>query len=147
MINELYKYIEQNKIDIVEDSNYVLDKLKGMYDQDTDTILLSKRLTEEELKYVLLEEIAHREVGVIPTFIFSNADKIKRSRNEYKALKYCYSKLIPKDNINRLYDMNMTLYEASEELGITEEFIKRSYELIRRDYELNICEAKSRKSR
>jgi hypothetical protein len=43
--------------------------------------------------------------------------------------------------------MNMTLYEASEELGITEEFIKRSYELIRRDYELNICEAKSRKSR
>lgn len=136
-LNEMYNYIEDNNIELICKD---LKKLNASYikENNFECILLNENIKNEcKLKCVLMEEIAHREVGVIPTNIFQNDyyNKLERSKNEFKALKYSSNEIIPFNIFKQYIKQDMTKFEVSEELGITEEFLERAYPILKEKLE------------
>lgn len=134
----LYNYADKENINISYTDE--LKKLNGLYMKidNEDYILLDNKLDGIDEKMALAEEIAHYEVGVIPTLPYSNDyyNKLMRSKNEFKAFKWMANEIIPKDKLKLFLRQNMTKFEIAEELGITVEFVEKAYKL----YEDNLKE-------
>lgn len=130
-INELYKYIEDNNIHLI-----YTDKLTSVYGlylniDNEDFIFIRNNLTKEEEYFTLNEEIAHYKVGVIPTKAFSNDynDKLLRSKNEYKAFKWCVNELLPVNTLKSILRQNKYQYEVAEELNLPQDFVGKAFDL------------------
>lgn len=54
-------------------------------------------------------------------------DKTLIDKAEYRANKWAFKTLIPKDNIISYLQEEKTKYEVSEELGVTEELLEKAY--------------------
>jgi len=55
-------------------------------------------------------------------------DKELVDKNEYKATKWAFKALINKERLIALSKQNLSKYEISEELGVTEELLDKAYD-------------------
>jgi len=135
---ELYKYAEDKNINISYTNK--LNTANGLYlnVDNEDYIILNNNLEGVEEKMVLAEEVAHYSVGVTPTLPFSTDyyNRLIRSKNEFKAFKWCMYNLIPLDRLIFLIKQNKTIYDIAEELNITQDFLAKVLEY----YELDLKE-------
>ena len=130
-MEEIYEYIERNNIEVVFAN---LKDVNGLYidDNDVHIILINKKIKNtEEIKCILIEELTHYKVGVVPTTAFCGdyCQKLQRSKNEFKALKSIINELIPKETFKKFLESDTTKYEISQELGIPEEILEKAYYL------------------
>lgn len=130
-LSDLYEYLEKNNITLV-----YTDKITSVYAiylkiDDEDFILIKKGLTEDEEFFTLTEEIAHYKMGVMPNNAFSKNynDKLIRSKNEYKAFKYCVNELLPVETLKTILTGNMLKYEIANELHLPEKFVGKALDL------------------
>lgn len=128
-----------NFYDIAESNNISVFNAKidanGYYFNvnNNPTIIINNNLSSKEEELVLAEEVAHYSVGVTPTLPFANDyySKLIRSKNEFKAFKWLQDKLIPYDMQKYKYH---TLWELAEELNIPVEFIEKTIEYRKENY-------------
>lgn len=130
-LNELYEYLERNNINLI-----YTNKLTSVYAiylkiDNENFILIKNGLSEDEEFFTLTEEIAHFQAGVIPNNAFSKnyTDKLIRSKNEFKAFKYCVNELLPVDKLKSILTNNMFKYEIANELHLPEQFVSRALDL------------------
>lgn len=132
----LYNYADKENINISYTNN--LKKSNGLYMKvnDEDYIILDNKLDGIDENMALAEEIAHYEVGVVPTIPFKNDyyNMLIRSKNEFKAFKWMANEIIPKDNLKLFLKQNMSKFEIADELGITVEFVEKAYKLYEDDF-------------
>lgn len=127
-INDIYKYAENENIK-VKSYNFNCDYWKGqcIYDKFDCIIYLNSNISDRKLeKCTLAHEIGHYKQGIIQNKLLSTSyrDTLIRSVNDFRANKWAISKLIPFDTFKRFLDRNMTKFEVSEELEVTEEFVE-----------------------
>ena len=112
-------------------NNY--DNLKdsdGLY--FNSCILLSKKILNTFLeKEVLAEELGHHFMGVIPSLPFSTDyyNKIIRSKNEFKALKWQVNNLIPFSKLNRFLKLNYSKFDIAEELDVSASLVEDAFNI------------------
>lgn len=125
-IDELYKYVEDENI------TYIKADLKDAYgycSEENKLIILDNKINNIVLeKCTLAEECGHYFAGINPTIPVSNDyfTKIQRSKNEFKAVKWAISKLIPINTFKSLIKPDTFKYEVAEQLEVTEDFIEKA---------------------
>lgn len=134
-INLLYKIIEEKNIIYKEEK---LDLLNGfcLCVNDYTCICMNKKIKSEVMyKSVLAEEVAHSQVGIIPSRPLATDyyNKLVRSKNEYNAIKYLVHNFIPKDAFKYIYNPYMTKEDVIDKLQITEELFGRILEYLKGD--------------
>lgn len=128
----MYKFAEDNDISI---SNYKFNNNKKSMCMDLENkfhiaIDYDKIESSCEEMCILAEEIAHYNVGIIPSNLSSNSyfNKLVRCRNEYRATKKAVESLLDpeilKVVINSGYITN--IYDLSEMFNVTPEFMENA---------------------
>lgn len=127
----LYNYADKENINISYTNELKKSNSLYMKIDNEDYILLDNNLDGIDEKMALAEEIAHYEVGVTPSLPCSNDyyNMLIRSKNEFKAFKWMANEFIPKDKLRLFLRQNMSKFEIAEELGITVEFVEKTYNL------------------
>lgn len=130
-LNDLYNIVENEKIEI---KRLDLDNCNGIYlnANNKNLIVINEKIDSYSLeKCTLAEELGHHFTGVSPTppFYDDYFLKLQRSKNEFKALKWCANKLIPFNILKSLIQRNMTKFDIINEVDITEDFINKVYNL------------------
>lgn len=118
---DLYKLAEEENITFYYDN---LKDSDGLY--FNNCILLSKKILNSFLeKEVLAEELGHHFMGVIPSLPFSTDyyNKLIRSKNEFKALKWMVYNLIPKNKLNQFLKLNYSKFDIADEFGVNASLI------------------------
>jgi len=107
-----------------------LREAKGMYItcNDTNVILLNKNdiKTNKEELCTLAEELGHYYCNA--SYPIECTDKTLIDKAEYRATKYAFKTLINKERLIALSKQNLSKYEISEELGVTEELLDKAYD-------------------
>jgi len=126
-LNKLYNVAEKEKIYVKE---MCLREAKGMYItcNDTNVILLNKNdiKTNKEELCTLAEELGHYYCNA--SYPIECTDKTLIDKAEYRATKYAFKTLINKERLIALSKQNLSKYEISEELGVTEELLDKAYD-------------------
>lgn len=128
---ELYKYAKDENIK-VKKMNFEIDEWKGQCSYNTSKciIYLNANLNNDiQEKCVLAHEIGHYKKGIICNDLLSTYYKniLTRSINDFRANKWAVNKLIPLEQFKRFIGTNISLYEASEIFGVTENFVKLAF--------------------
>lgn len=78
-----------------------------------------------EEKTILAEELGHYYCNALYNSNYSN---IEISKKEFRATKWAFKSLVPFQKLKQLYKEGYRhTYEFAEELGVTEELIKKAY--------------------
>ena len=132
-MNRLENLENHAKHERVEIINYHFSnkRIKGLY--CNNTIALNKRLrTQKEKACVLAEELGHFHTTVGDIL---DQSKTENRKQEYRARVWAYDRLVNLQGIIKAHESGCkTLFEASELLDVTEEFLKESIEHYRRKH-------------
>lgn len=126
-----------------EEKNYQIKNVKigtkatCLSYKENNIILIDYDLLENQIdeKMVLLEEIAHLEVGFSPTAPFScdYCNKLQRSKNEYRALKWIVHKYIPYTRFVDLITQFKSYYDIADKLNIPMNFLEKCFQVYEED--------------
>ncbi|MFA6843585.1 MAG: hypothetical protein WCR33_04210 [Bacilli bacterium] len=128
----MYKFAEDNNISI---SNYNFNNNKKSmcmnYDNNFHIAIDYNRIkTKSEEVCILAEEIAHYNVGIIPTNPSSNSyfNKLVRYRNEYRATKRAVESLLDPEVLKSVIDSGYitNTYELADMFNVTPEFMENA---------------------
>ena len=119
------------------DKNYLITKEKPLKAYNGrikgHKILIRKDMNTMEKACVLAEELGHFHTTVGDIL---DQSKTENRKQEYRARIWAYDKLVNLQGIIQAYESGcQSLFEASELLDVTEEFLKESIEHYRRKHE------------
>lgn len=78
-----------------------------------------------EEKTILAEELGHYYCNALYN---SNCSNVEISKKEFRATKWAFKTLVPFPKMKKLYESGYRYtYEFAEELGVTEELIRKAY--------------------
>lgn len=87
-------------------------------------IVKNPRLSNNEVNCVMCEELGHFYTKA--TYNINCNDLIYISKQEYKAKKYAYERLVPLDKLKQL-SAKYSVYEICDKLDVTYEFLQNAY--------------------
>ena len=124
-LKKLYGIAEKENIDII---NFKM-KNKAIIGciNDSYTIGLNYSIIthSSEEKTILAEELGHYYCNALYNSDFSNEEI---SKKEFRATKWAFKTLVPYKKMLQLYKEGYKYtYEFAEELGVTEDLIKKAY--------------------
>lgn len=126
-LDKLENLVYKEKIELVD---FPMENTKARILQNTkDSFIFIDRTqieTSIEEKCILAEELGHYYCDALYSPLYY--DKNLVSKNEYKAAKWAFKALINKEQLIALSKQNLTKYEVSEELGVTEELLEKAYD-------------------
>ena len=124
----------KERVDIIS-YHFSSNRLKGLY--CNNTIALSKKLkSNKERACVLAEELGHYHTTVGDILDQSITENRKQ---EQRARAWAYNKLVNLQGIINAYEAGcQNLYEASELLDVTEEFLLEALEFYKSKYGISI---------
>lgn len=127
---ELEDYASQNNVDVVP-HKFSSERIKGLYVNNTIAINTSIDTTAEKA-CVLAEEIGHHETTVGNIIEQQNVSDVKQERH---ARIWASNRMIGLSGlINAFQDGCKNLFEMSEYLDVTEDFLKESLKYYREKY-------------
>lgn len=125
-LEKIENLVYKEKIELVE---YPMENTKARILQDTKDsfIFIDKTQIENSIeeKCILAEELGHYYCDALYFPLYYDKELV--DKNEYKATKWAFKALIDKEQLISLSKQNLTKYEVSEELGVTEELLEKAY--------------------
>lgn len=124
--DQLEQYAHEREIEICDvrfrEVRSMAMEYRGAYSIAMDSCQLTE---EKEQNAALLHELGHIETGTLhPISSYDSPGK-----GEYKAWKWAILRALPEERLRRVIaDCGGRLWEAAEELDVTEQMIKRAME-------------------
>lgn len=128
----LLKIADEENIEVIE-IKFKSERIKGLY---ADNIIAINPIlsTDAEKACVLAEELGHYYTS---TGNILDQNDINNRKQELLARKWSYEKLIPLEKlVAASFDGCKNIFELSEYLGVTEEFLKSTLKHYERKYGL-----------
>lgn len=133
--NKLYELADKEKLTIV---NAYIDNCDGAFIKNDNLkfIVLNDKTIDStsKLNCVLAEELGHYYMDA--TYSIHCKDKIEINRQEYRARKWAYTALIPLEKLKQCITEDFNIYETSEKLDVTPDFLLETIEYYKRKREL-----------
>lgn len=132
LYEELLEIADKEDIEVIE-FKFKSEKIKGLYADNVIAInpILS---TSAEKACILAEELGHYYTT---TGDILDQNSVRNRKKELLARRWGYEKLIPlKKLINASFDGCKNIFELSEYLGVTEEFLKSTLKHYEQKYGL-----------
>ena len=127
----LLQEAEDNSIEVIE---FTFESDCKAMIVDNIIAMSDKLITDKEKKCILAEEIGHYHTS---SGNILNLNKISNRKQELKARKYAFEKLITlKDIIKASYKGCTNLFELAEYLDVTEQFLKDTLQHYQNKYGL-----------
>lgn len=124
-LNKLYDIANKENIDIIDFKMKNKAVIGCVGDDYCIGINYSSLMDSNEEKTILAEELGHYYCNALYNISFPDNEINKR---EFRATKWAFKTLVPYSKLKELY-MNgcRHCYEFAQELGVTEELIKKAY--------------------
>lgn len=124
-LNKLYSIAEKENINVI---NFKM-KNKAIIGNINENYCIGLNYSNindsREEKTLLAEELGHYYCNSLYNSQYSNEEI---SKKEFRACKWAFKTLVPYKRLKELYDKGCRYtYEFAEELGVTEELIKKAY--------------------
>ena len=125
-LEKLENLVYKEKIELVN-CNMHDTKARIIQDNKNSFIFINKKQIENttEEKCILAEEMGHYYCDALYSPLYYDKELV--NKNEYKATKWAFKTLVSKEQLISLLNKNLTKYEISEELGVTEELLEKAY--------------------
>lgn len=124
-LNKLYCIAEKESIDIIDfkmKNKAIIGCIENNYSIGLNYSII-KDSSEE--KTILAEELGHYYCNALYNSNYSNTEINKR---EFRATKWAFKTLVPYSKLQKLREEGCKYnYEFAEELGVTEDLIKKAY--------------------
>lgn len=124
-LKKLYDIAEKEDISIIDfkmKNKAIIGCINDNYSIGLNYSIIKN--TNEE-KTILAEELGHYYCNALYN---SNHSSSKISKMEFRATKWAFKSLVPFSKLKQLYKEGFRYtYEFAEELGVTEELIKKAY--------------------
>lgn len=122
---DLFEYAERHDIEI-EYADLPKNKALAIKLGQTEIIGLDKAVAADssEERTLLAHEIGHCATGC---FYDLSANRIDRSRQEHRAIRWALCRCVPKRKLIELIRARYSNNEIADIFGVTEEFIKKAY--------------------
>lgn len=122
---DLYIYAEKNGIEILTTSCKKTGSISLMENSGNCYIGIDTAdMTEQDEKIHLAHELGHCATGA---FYNRHSPFDLRSRHEARANKWAIKKLVPKNELEKLFRRGITeIWEISEYFGISEDFARKA---------------------
>ena len=125
-LEKLEDLVYKEKIELIE---YPMENTKARIIQNTkySFIFMDRKQIENRIeeKCILAEELGHYYSDALYSPLYYDKELV--DKNEYKATKWAFKALINKERLISLSQQNLSKYEISEELGVTEELLEKAY--------------------
>lgn len=124
-LEKIENLIHREKIELVNCNMYDT-KARIIQDNKNSFIFINRKQIENtiEEKCILAEEMGHYYCDSLYSPLYY--DKQLVDKNEYRANKWACKTLVNKDKLKKLSKKGYNNYEIAEELGITEELLKKA---------------------
>lgn len=124
-LKKLYEITERENINVIDfkmENKAIIGCIGDNYSIGLNYSII-KDSSEE--KTILAEELGHYYCNALYNSTYSNAEIGKK---EFRATKWAFKTLVPFKKLERLYEEGCRYtYEFAEELGVTEDLIKKAY--------------------
>ncbi|MGN1298141.1 MAG: ImmA/IrrE family metallo-endopeptidase [Clostridia bacterium] len=124
-LNKLYCVAEKENIDVIDfkmKNKAIIGCIENNYSIGLNYSII-KDSSEE--KTILAEELGHYYCNALYNSNYSNTEINKR---EFRATKWAFKTLVPYSKLQELREEGCKYnYEFAEELGVTEDLIKKAY--------------------